>query len=75
MMRPNVIETQEHTGDFKEYKVTRQLIGTQGLGCQVERGLRSLSDCQLCLPLLIFRENRSWGGTGIYFFSLIINGT
>jgi hypothetical protein len=75
MMRPNVIETQEHTGDFEKYQVTRQLIGTQGLGRRVERGLRSLSDCQLCLPSLSFRESRSWGGTGIYFFSLIINST
>jgi hypothetical protein len=74
MMRPNVIETQEDTGDFEKYQVTRQLLGTQGLGRRVERGLRSLSDCQLCLPLLIFRESRSSGGTGIYFFSLIING-
>ena len=31
-MRPNVIETQEHTGDFEKYRVTRELIGTRGLG-------------------------------------------
>jgi len=38
MMRPNVIETHEHTGDFEKYQVTRQLIGTQGLGRRVKRG-------------------------------------
>jgi hypothetical protein len=32
MMRPNVIETHEHTGDFEKYRVTRELIGTQGRG-------------------------------------------
>jgi hypothetical protein len=39
MMRPNLIETQGHAGDFKKYEATRQLIGIPVLRRGVGRGL------------------------------------